>query len=129
MTGAGVPAGATTPDQKVRMKSAIPLSTMVGTSGSCGWRCGLETASALTFPSRMSGIRIEISGKDIWTCSPSTAVTISGAALIGNMDGLDAGLRLEQFRQQLGLVARAGRGIAQLAGIGLAIGDELFHRI
>jgi hypothetical protein len=59
----------------------MPLSAMVGTSGSCGCRAALVTASALTFFSWISGSRIEISGNVICTWLLNTAVTISAPLL------------------------------------------------
>src|ERR1019366_2172177 len=51
----GVPAGATTPVQASTVKSAKPLSTRVGTSGSSGQRSARATASGRTLPSWISG--------------------------------------------------------------------------
>ena len=55
MIGCGVCAGANSPVQLVETKSANPLSTMVGTSGSCGMRFGVVTASARSAPAWIRG--------------------------------------------------------------------------
>src|SRR6476646_9230329 len=48
--GAGVPAGPSTPVQEADGNPLYPLSSMVGTSGRAGMRCGLMTAKGLTLP-------------------------------------------------------------------------------
>ena len=48
--GAGVPAGASKPNQAVMSKPANPLSAIVGSSGAVGQRWGDVTASAFTLP-------------------------------------------------------------------------------
>ena len=52
MTGAGVPAGASSPNQDVTSKSATPASIMVGSSGMLGERLRAVMASPRSFPSR-----------------------------------------------------------------------------
>jgi hypothetical protein len=49
------------------------------------------TASALSFPSRMSGMRIDTSGNAICTCSLKMAGHHLGAALVGHVHDVDAG--------------------------------------
>src|SRR5262249_62390340 len=64
----GVPAGANKADQKVAFNFGQPLSTVVGTFGSCGLRASSATASALGFPaSRCGNIKWQVT-KDIWLC-------------------------------------------------------------
>src|SRR5437879_5223805 len=46
------------------------------------------------------------------------------AVFARDMDDVDAGLRFEQFGQELGLVAGARRCVAELARIGLRVGDR-----
>src|SRR5262245_63810881 len=48
----GVPAGAMSPNQAPPWSAAKPTSAEVGTSGSTGFRCGDNTASARTCPDR-----------------------------------------------------------------------------
>ena len=55
---AGVPAGAHSPAQKHSDRPGKPLSIMVGTSGSSGWRAGPHTAIARILPSRISGTSV-----------------------------------------------------------------------
>src|SRR3954471_7911081 len=47
---AGVPAGASTPVQDADGNPLYPFSSIVGTSGNAGRRCGLITANGLTLP-------------------------------------------------------------------------------
>src|SRR4051794_39467924 len=47
---AGVPAGASTPVQDADGNPLYPFSSIVGTSGNAGRRCGLITAKGLTLP-------------------------------------------------------------------------------
>src|SRR5262249_26238964 len=51
----GVPAGASMPAQKSSVRSRMPTSAIVGTSGKSGLRDALVMASARSLPSRMSG--------------------------------------------------------------------------
>ena len=52
---AGVPVGATTPVNETDVKSAMPASIIVGTSGISELRRSLVEASALTRPASTSG--------------------------------------------------------------------------
>ncbi|MNJ00734.1 hypothetical protein D3C73_1601540 [compost metagenome] len=53
ITGLGVAAGTTTPTCAAASTFFRPISANVGTSGNCGRRVGLATASALTLPPLM----------------------------------------------------------------------------
>jgi hypothetical protein len=44
------------------------------------------------------------------------------------MHDVDAGFRLEQLGEKLGLVADAGGGVAELARLDLGVGDEFLDR-
>jgi hypothetical protein len=50
-----------------------------------------------------------------------------GTALVGHVHEVDGGLRLEKLGEKLGLIADAGGGVAELARIGLGVGDEFLH--
>src|SRR5262249_26452026 len=68
---AGVPAGAQAPVQNSRDSSPSPSSFMVGTLGKSGLRSGLDMASALILPSRMSGSTVAGDGQWMWPRQPS----------------------------------------------------------
>jgi hypothetical protein len=98
---------------------------MVRTSGSNGKRLALVTASARNRPSATSG------------SAPSTAHDYLVAkearhsvrqALIGHMDNIGAGLRLEPFRDEMRRIAVTRGAIIELAGIGLGLRDEFADR-
>ena len=48
-------------------------------------------------------------------------------AFVGHMHDVDSGLQLEQLGRDVARRADALRGVGELAGIGLGIGDQLFH--
>ncbi|OQC08220.1 MAG: hypothetical protein BWX79_01708 [Alphaproteobacteria bacterium ADurb.Bin100] len=52
-TGAGVPAGAKTPNSELRLALAKPSSASVGTAGSVSSRVGAPTASGRSLPAWM----------------------------------------------------------------------------
>ena len=54
-TSRGVCFGTNAPTQKSKSESGTPASIVVGTSGSADARLELDTASASTLPSRISG--------------------------------------------------------------------------
>ena len=55
MIGAGVPAGASSPNHDVASKPGTPASIMVGSSGMLGERCSAVMASPRSLPSRTLG--------------------------------------------------------------------------
>ncbi len=69
----------TTPAQPLISKSGYPDSIMVGTSGSCGTRRALVTASARTFPARMCGSEGGTESTMMST-SPARSAVIAAAA-------------------------------------------------
>ncbi len=77
MISLGVPAGATSICQEVRLKPVIPASAMVGISGATGRRVADDTASARTLPSRSSGSTGVGSPNIIGMC-PATRLVSAG---------------------------------------------------
>ena len=128
-TACGVCAGARSPVQATVTKSGKPLSIMVGTSGNCGMRFCVVTASGRELARldqrhqharRLEG-HLHIAGHQIGDRG--------SAAFIGHVHDVDAGARLEQLTGEMGQHADAARGKIDLARIGLGIGDELGHRM
>src|SRR5262245_1677344 len=73
--GAGVPAGASSPDQNEAMSLGYPLSAVVGTSGSSGERAATATASARNRPPCTCGSRMAVVSKIICTCPATRSLT------------------------------------------------------
>src|SRR3954452_16038352 len=78
MTSAGVPEGATSPNQPTDSKPAMPLSASVGTSGQDGRQRADETPTALSLPSRINCLDAGISSTAKGTC-PARTSTAAGA--------------------------------------------------
>src|SRR5262249_6459267 len=77
----GVPAGARMADQYLAFNFGHPLSTVVGTFGSCRLRASSATASALSFPVSICGSIRPMFSKYIWTCPASKSVTAAAGPL------------------------------------------------
>ncbi len=78
MIGCGVCAGASKPVQATVTKFGKPLSIIVGTSGNCGIRFCVVTASARNLPAWISGNSTLVVSKVICTL-PAIRSVIEGA--------------------------------------------------
>src|SRR5688572_25912996 len=83
MTGFGVPAGASSPNQPETSYPDTPLSATVGTSGVPGQRFVVVTATARTLPDLMWAIDDGRLSKPIWICPPMRSMSIGPAPLYG----------------------------------------------
>src|SRR6185369_4483107 len=79
-TSRGVFAGANTPNQITLSASFNPISTGVGTSGRSATRFGVETTSARTWPSRISGSAVASGQKYRSIRPPRISAITSGPA-------------------------------------------------
>src|SRR5262249_3844868 len=77
----GVPAGASMADQYVTFNFGQPLSTVVGTFGSCRLRVSSATTSALSFTASICGSKRQIFSKSIWTGQASKSVIAAARTL------------------------------------------------
>ena len=77
-SGAGVPAGASSPYQTPVSTSGWPSSASVGTSGSSGVRCGDSTAKGRICPLRKPPM-VPTSVPTVSGTSPATTSCIAGA--------------------------------------------------
>ena len=86
---------------------------------------GQELELAVAVERHRGGERIEeqvdVAGEDIGERGLRAAV--------GHVHHLDAGLRFQLSRREVRRRAHPLRGVGQLAGIGLAVGDELLERV
>ena len=102
----------------------MPSSLSVGAFGKFGQPLlapGIEHAQLAGFDQRREaggiGRRHEVAAQD--------RLRQFGAALVGNVIELDADLLRDQLGGQVRAGQGAGRAVAELAGIGLGIGDEI----
>src|SRR5258708_15390878 len=79
----GVPAGASMADQYAAFNFGHPLSTVVGTVGSCRLRASSATAGALSFPASICGSKRPMFSKYIWTCPASKSMTAAAGPVLG----------------------------------------------
>ena len=128
MIGLGMPAVVSRPIHWIASNPGKPCSATVGRSGSCGSRMRLPVAIARRAPAWICGSdsRVEIAVK--WVSPADHRRHRRAAAAIGDVLQLDAGLLAEQFDHQAGLRGGAGRGVVELAGLGLGERDELGQR-
>ena len=81
-TAGGMPAGPTIAYQDTAWNPVSPAaSSIVGTLGSAGERCGLATPSARSFPLSMCGFTAGICAKIMSICPPSRSRTESPTPL------------------------------------------------
>ena len=76
-----MPFGSTKPAQSLTLKSTRPASAIVGTSGSCGRRSLVVTASARTLPGSICPIADDAVANMYATSPVTTASTAGGAPL------------------------------------------------
>ena len=124
----GMPFGPITEYQLVTSKPRMPTSVKVGTSGSCGRRCGVEIASARSLPALMCSqhrrhrveVHVDLAAEQV--------DDRLAAALVRDVVDLDVGELGEQRAGEVLRAADAGRGVGHLAGLRLRERDQLGHR-
>src|SRR6185436_18210801 len=79
----GVPAGASTANQELNSNPGRPDSDTVGTSGYCGMRLGVVTATSLTLLPRTSELTVASPWKATGTSAPATPTAACVAPLYG----------------------------------------------
>ena len=123
-----MPAGATTLYHATNSKPGKPDSLTVGTSGNCFERCRVVTAMPRSDPSFIERHRsraVKLTLRSIWP--PIRSASEPGAAAIGHVGHLGAGLLLQQLHGEVRLRADAGDADVELARIGLGVGDQFLQ--
>ena len=130
---AGVPAGATMPNQKITSTPGIPCSAKVGTEAIIGAaaseprRLVPVTAMARALPACSELIGPGMLSKIRSTTPDCSAVQDWAPPGYGMCDHVDLGDVFEHLSRQMMQAADAGRAVVQLAGIGFGVGDELLE--
>src|SRR5262249_11812114 len=114
MIGAGVPAGASSPNQAVASKPGKPASTMVGRSGDDGARVSEGTASGRTLPSRERQRR-DGTGEHHGQATAEQVRHHRCVAAVGDMLDVKAGHGLVQLAGEMLGGADAGGAKGELA--------------
>ena len=121
--GAGVPAGASSPNHDVTSKSATPASIMVGSSGMLGERVRAVMARPRSLPSRTVASTAPAFCERHGDASADHVGEVRAA--IGNVHDVEAGLGFEHFAGDVLRRSGAGARIGELAGLRPGERDQL----
>ena len=129
ITSFGVPAVVSKPIHWIASKLGKPCSATVGRSGSC--------ASRLKASARDRTQRASLDLRQRKQRRDRSKLRVAGdhrghggrATAIGDVLQLDVRLAAEQLDDEMGLSGRAGRGVIELAGIGLGQRHEFCERM